>query len=285
MFSILTINAALQDVRLFSRSFYKPLAHVDKRMEELAIQIRKNNADLVCLQELFHSDYQRRFYSLLRPLYPYITGIASPGFKLRLGNELIILSKYPVTDEKLHRFKHATLEERLFTSKGIYSVQINTPDTGKIQIVNFHMTAGGTRQHPEHHSMESIRSNQIRQLLGILKTDMPVILAGDLNAGPEVSTYNYEQILNAGFIDAFVESGGTGVTWDPHNPLVANHRENHLPPQRIDHVFLNGAALKLFKPDKGRIVFNNPCIYISDTYTIPVSDHYGIHIDFRINKP
>ena len=284
MFSILTINAALQDVRLFARSLYRPLNHIDKRLQELAIQIRDNNPDLVCIQELFHADYQHQFFSLLQTTYPYATGFASPGFKLRLGNELIILSKYPLGEGQLHRFRQATFEERLFTSKGVYSIKVEIPDIGKIQVMNFHMTAGGLRQHPEHPVMESIRSNQIKQLLMTLNPEMPVILAGDLNAGTDVSTKNYNQILKEGFIDAFVESGGSGITWDPGNPLVANHGENHLPPQRIDHIFLNSVAAEILEPDKGEVVFNKPCIHINETHSIPVSDHYGIRIDFNLNK-
>ena len=284
MLSILTINAAIQDVRLFSRSFYRPVNHVTKRLQELAQQIKANNPDLVCLQELFHADFQNRLYSLLITTYPYAAGFAPTGFKLRLGNELIILSKYPVTDKKLYRFKHATLEEKLFTSKGIYIVTVDMPEIGEIQVINFHMTAGGLVQHPEQPQMEKIRSLQIQQLLTTVNPLKSVIMAGDLNAGPEVSIANYEQILSAGFKDAFIEAGGSGITWDPSNPLVANHGEHHLPPQRIDHIFLNNAAIKILKPCKSAVVLNKPSIHIDDADPIPVSDHYGLRVDFRIDR-
>ena len=93
--------------------------------------------------------------------------------------------------------------------------------------------------------MEHIRALQIRQLLGSLDGAMPTLLAGDLNAGLETSRTNYAEIISRGFIDAFVSCGGQGITWDPDNPLVANHGENHLPAQRIDHVFLDSSATDL----------------------------------------
>ena len=284
MFSVLTINAALQDVRLLSRSLYRPVGYINERLSVLAAEIRKLNPDIVCIQELFHHDLQQQFYSWLHAQYSHAAGFAKKGFKLRLGNELILLSRFPLTGGKHMRFRHASLEERLFTSKGSYRVFVTIPGVGEIQLINFHLTAGGIRQHPEHPVMENIRSLQIQQLLSMLSPGIPVILAGDLNAGPDVSIVNYEQILKAGFIDAFAESGGTGITWDPANPLVANHGENNLPPQRIDHIFLNSMAAKILKPDTGRVVLNALGIHLKDNHLIPVSDHYGIQVDFRINN-
>ena len=281
MLSVLTINAAIQDVRLLSRSFYRPLGYIDERLPELASQIREINADLVFVQELFHADYQKKIYTLLQSAYPFAAGFDSAGLKFRLGNELLVFSRYPLANGKLNRFSEASLEERLFTSKGMLCTDVTIPGTGKIQLVNFHVTAGGTRLHPEHPRMELVRSKQIQQLLENINHGAPVILAGDLNAGPETSTANYNQLLNAGFIDAFTTTGATGISWDPENPLVAANRESHLPPQRIDHIFVNSAAVKLLNPVAGKVVMSSPGIYTRDRNMIPVSDHYGILVDFK----
>ena len=130
--------------------------------------------------------------------------------------------------------------------------------------------------------MEYIRSLQIRQLLGSLDGTMPTLLVGDLNAGMETSRVNYNEIIGRGFTDAFLSGGGTGVTWDPDNPLVANSGENHLPPQRIDHVFLDSCARDLLVAEKGRIVMNDACVLLPGGEKIPVSDHYGVLVEFSI---
>jgi len=282
LFSLLTINAAIQDVRLFSRSVYRPLRHTLERLHGLARQISMLDPDIICIQEMYHHDLQSRLQALLRDRYLYMAGLGSTGLKMRLDNELLVMAKFPLTRGKLTRFRHAALEERLFTSKGYFETGINVPGAGTLRLINFHMTAGGIRQHPESPRMEHIRSLQIRQLLGSLDNGLPTVLAGDLNAGPETSRTNYDEIINHGFIDAFHDSGGTGYSWDPYNPLVANHGEGHLPAQRIDHVFLDPGAAAMLSPCSGRIVMQDECVSLPAGQKTTVSDHYGVLVEFKI---
>ena len=281
MFSLLTINAAIQDVRLFARSVYRPIRHTVERLCGLAGQIRSLDPDIICIQEMFHHDLQSRFHILLRDRYPHMAGLGKAGIKSRLDTELLVVSKYPLASGSLSRFRHAALEERLFTSKGFYSTEVSLPEAGTIRLVNFHMTAGGIHRHPESPRMEHIRTLQIRQLLDSLDGTLPTLLVGDLNAGMETSRANYNEIIGRGFTDAFVSGGGTGITWDPDNPLVANHGENHLPAQRIDHVFLDSCATDLLVAEKGRIVMHDACVSLPGGEKIPVSDHYGVLVHFR----
>lgn len=287
MFSLLTINAAIQDVRLFARSLYRPLRHTRERLHSLAHQIIKLEPDIICLQEMFHHDLQSNFHALLHHRYPYVVGLGSSGIKYRLDNELLTFSRFPLTRASLHRFRHAALEERLFTSKGFYRMEVHLPAVGTMQLINFHMTAGGLRHHPESPHMEHLRNLQIRQLLETLNGDMPTILAGDLNAGREVSRVNYDALINRGFTDAFQSGGGSGTSWDPANPLVAHYQENHLPPQRIDHVFLDPRAHELLTAGKAEIVLHEHCVTVPGGEQVPVSDHYGVLVHFgtrRIDK-
>jgi len=286
MLSILTFNAAIKDVRILGKSMYCPTAYIDKRLEALAEYLKNLNADIVCLQEVFHANFQHRLYSKLNATYPFAAGFARKGIKFRLGNELIIFSKYPLRNEVLIRFNHAALEERIFTSKGIYRVEIILPEIGKLHLYNFHMSAGGLLKHPESRHMESIRSAQIKQLLDDIPVDVPAILAGDLNAGPEASQKNYREILDEGYIDVFTLSDGRGISWDPENPLVKISNEGHLPPQRIDHVFANPITLKYLTPTNSRFVLDELLVKLDDGNTIPVSDHYGLQVNFNsINQP
>ena len=281
MISLLTINAAIQDVRLFSRSVYRPIRHTRERLHGLARQISSLDPDIICVQEMFHHDLQGRLHALLRDQYPHMAGLARAGIKFRLDNELLIIAKFPLAGGRLSRFRHAPTEEQLFTSKGFYGADVRLPGTGTIRLINFHMTAGGIRQHPESTHMERIRALQIRQLLDSLDRGLPTVLAGDLNAGMETSRTNYDAIISRGFIDAFQGCGGTGVTWDPDNPLVANYGESHLPAQRIDHVFLDSSAAHRLIPELGQIVMQDACVSLPEGQNIPVSDHYGVLVHFR----
>jgi len=92
------------------------------------------------------------------------------------------------------RIQPAKIEEKIFTSKGFYQVNLDIPGIGGLTIINVHMTAGGLRTHPEGKRSMDIRSRQIRQLLQHLPDDQPAIITGDINAGPESSQENYLQL-------------------------------------------------------------------------------------------
>ena len=281
MFNILTINAALQDLRIPGHSIYRPIAYIQQRLTELAAQIRQLDPDIVCLQELFHYNLQQQFYLLLEDRFPHACGFDRKGLKFRLGNELITLSKYPLKKGRFYRFKDAAVEEKIFTNKGFYIMYLVIPGAGEFQLINFHMTAGGLRHHPEAPAMEKIRSSQIQQVTEHTLSSMPVILAGDLNAGPGASRKNYDEIINACLTDTFTVAGGEGISWDPDNPLIQWHGEYHLPPQRVDHIFINKTAEQIIKPSVAKIVLDHASIRLTNGVKIPVSDHYGVQVFFK----
>ena len=280
MLSILSLNIAVQNVRILGRSFHRPLDHIEARLEKLISYLLGTDIDIVCFQELFHADYQHLVFSSVKSVFPYGTGFARKGMKFRLDNELLVLSKYPLTDGQLVRFQAAKPEERIFTSKGFYKVNLEIPEIGKLVLINAHMTAGGLRHHPEGEHSMNIRSKQIIQLLQHLPEEGPVIIVGDLNTGPEASRENYLQFIEAGLLDGFILAEGEGISWDPENPLVKNGTEHHLSPQRIDHILLNQAALKIFEPKNAEIVLTE-CSINAGINQIPVSDHYGVLIELH----
>ena len=275
----MTINAALQDIKILGQSVYRPVNFIHQRITELSRQLLDHSPDIICIQELFHQGLQQKVHDLLKPDYPYAKGFIENRFDFRLGNELLVFSKFPVKESRLFIFNNATLEERIFTRKGFFRVMIDSP-AGMIQLINIHMTAGGLNNHPEDRHMEKIRSGQIRQMIESISHDLPTFIGGDLNAGPDSSRINYQAILDEGFIDAFEMTGSSDITWDPENPLVITGDENHLPAQRIDHIFMNNKALDILKPVSGSVVLNENSILLADNSRIPVSDHYGLMVKF-----
>jgi endonuclease/exonuclease/phosphatase family metal-dependent hydrolase len=165
MLKVITFNAAILDVRIFNRSFFRPVDFIPQRLHQLAIVLEQSGADIIFLQEMFHRDKQDFLCQALQKSYPYVLGHAPPGWKFRLGNELLIFSRFSLTGGRLIRFKHAPAEELRHTSKGFYHLQVELPVVGKLNLVNFHMSAGGKHGHPESGIMESIRLRQIEQLL------------------------------------------------------------------------------------------------------------------------
>ncbi len=282
MISILTFNAGLLDVRVLGLPVHRPLPNVDERLNTLIAGLREIAADIVCLQEVYHRRHQRRLARQLHDLYPHCAGLRRHS--VRLGCDLMILSRYPVLASRQIRFLRAMPEESLFTNRGLQEVSIGWPDFGRLRLVHLHTSAGGLFRHPESAPAEAIRMQQLDQALALAAGTPhdPVLLVGDFNAGPEASRFQYQRILGARYSDAFLVGGGQGISWDPSNPLVARGKEWHLPPQRIDHLFLNNRAAELLRPVDARIVFDEPRVRLAGGVRLPLSDHYGVLVRLRV---
>jgi len=278
--SILTYNTALLDIRIFNHSVYCPVDSVSARAPRIARALLPLRLDIICLQEIFHHSLQVLFANQLQHEFPHAAGFARPGLKTRLGNELLTLSRFPVSEVQLIRFTHAPMEEKIFTSKGFYHCTVEIPGLGNIDLINFHTTAGGANTHPEHARMEELRHNQINQILAYSRKLDRVILAGDLNAGPQTSIRNYQQVLQSGYIDAFTSVKTEGYSWDPGNPLVANGRERHLPAQKIDHIFMSKSLSGILRPVAADIVLTGEGELAGGLQSL--SDHYGVMVEFEI---
>ncbi len=272
---IVTFNAAVQDIRALGRSLYCPVAWPRERLRQLPAALASLDADIICLQEMFHRPLQNWLRHALASRFPHAAEPQSQAPSLRVGNELMVLSRFPLTSARLHRFSDAALEERLFTSKGFLHVKAEIPGLGNIDLVNFHTTAGGARAHPESPAMEAIRARQISQLLDTVMPLPRTLVVGDLNAGPHTSTHIYGEMGVRGFVDAFAASGGRGMTWDPANPLVARGRESHLPAQQIDHIFLSAVLAECMTPESACVALREHNV-VTPEGNMPCSDHYAV---------
>ena len=280
--SVLSLNAALQDVQLLGRSVWRPLDHVGARLGALCDALLERAFDVVCLQECFHRPLQDRIVAALGERYPYVAGLARRGPKLRLGSELLVISAHPIEDARFVRFEVAQPEERLFSSMGFLVALVRLPVVGAVHVVDVHASAGGLLGgDPESRRSITLRSRQIAQMLDAIPGRGPVLLAGDLNAGPTASEPCYRQVLAAGFEDAFAAAGGAGASWDLDNPLVGADGEDPQYTQRIDHVFVNQAAGRLLSPHTARIVLDEARVTLANGRRVPISDHYAVEVVFR----
>lgn len=279
MLRILTLNTALQNIRLLGRNVYEPVPWTHERLTALPRAVRAYNPDIICLQECFHPVMQRHLQRALANEFPYCCGLSRSRPRLRLAADLLILSRWPLTGNRWQRFRDVTLEERVFARLGFLSCTIQLPDGSALDIINVHASAGGMNGHPEDPVMEQLRSRQIAQLLASVDTSRPAVIAGDLNAGPHTSIDNYRQLAADGWTDAFSAAGEAGITWDPDNPLVRLGDEPYLPPQRIDHVFCNTRATARLQTEEAEIILHERNLSIGGQ-RIPVSDHYGLLLAF-----
>ncbi len=207
-------------------------------------EIRHQNADIVCLQEFFHSydsswyqnlDYMRD--SLNYPYYYYSHDI--DGDKHFTGNA--IFSRYPIIDSGLIRYPRPSLPEalmhadirlknriiRVYTTH-LQSVQLGKTDYEKIEKIK-DVDEGLVSNSKTIFSKikkgvinRRIQTDIIRQVLG--DSPYPLIFCGDLNDIP--NSYTYFNI-RGDMQDAFLKKGfGIGRTFSAISPTL-----------RIDYIF------------------------------------------------
>ena len=236
-------------------------------------EIRLQNADILCLQEFFHS-YDSAWYhnldymqdSLHYPYYYYSHDI--DGDKHFTGNA--IFSRYPIIDSGLIRYPRPTLPEalmhvdirlknriiRVYTTH-LQSVQLGKTDYDKIDKIKegddgivfnsktiFSKIKKGAVS-------RKIQTDIIKQVLG--DSPYPLIFCGDLNDIP--NSYTYFKIRGE-MQDAFLKQGfGIGRTFAAISPTL-----------RIDYIF----ADRHFRVHQFKRIIKN------------YSDHYMLVSDIEL---
>lgn len=282
---LLTYNVGLLDFRIFGYfTVFSNPPHSVKRLPFIADAIRSRNADIVVLQEIYDEIHVNLITQKLRDMYPFISRQASGGI-LQFHNGLVILSKWPVTDQRLVRCDDAANLELLLASKSFLASTIDIPSVGRICVVNVHLTAGG-EQDPTSRSSEDCREKELRQVIDFINYEenngKPCILLGDFNCGPEASAINYEYVIKNGFRDTFLEAvhrSEQACTWHPDNILNKCGPHSRSPPQRIDHIMIS--QLDFWKPwevAEATITFNAEVVPIDSSTKSTISDHYGLEV-------
>ena len=286
MFSILTLNTFLLDVRLMGLfPLFRRAPHIKPRLAALGPALGENAPDVICLQEVFRRPHRHFLQQALKHDYPYVAGLESPGRPL--GTGLMVFSRHKIETSQIHEFSAAHFEERLVTRHGALCVSLEVPGLGRGEVITTHLTSGGLFRHPEAAGAEAVRKAQIGELLALAqkrraesKSDW-CLIAGDLNAGPESSLENYALMLESGYLDAFAgghEAGAPALTWDPANPIIWSGKNRRLPRQRIDHVFLHKGETGGGRPAplSAQVVFRERRVAIGKGERTPLSDHYGV---------
>src|SRR2546422_5405717 len=236
------MNLGLLKVDLLGVSIWEFTPFVEMRLHAAPSALREINADIVALQEIYRIRHRAFLAEALRDVYPYSYFTRRRRF-VGLDNGLMLLARYPIEGAGFVPFEHNMLDERLLAPKGFVHATAKVAGSGPVHLLNVHTTAGGFMHHPEAPRTREIRSRQIAQLLsaGQHAAGDAGLIVGDLNAGPGVSPENYKQVLDAGYVDAWVlppgQSNDTGgITWDVKNPLNKESPHASSPSQRIDYV-------------------------------------------------
>lgn len=275
---ILTLNTGLLRVSVAGRVLLE-VPHLEERLAALGAALADEQADVICLQEVFRRRDRSRVVAALARSHPYVADHAA-AWPL-LGHGLLVLSRHPVRDSRFVPFHARSPWQRLLVRQGVLLATVAVPGgVGDVCVLDVHTTAGG-RSGPEARSAERLRARQLEQLHALAAAQpLPAIVCGDLNAGPEASPANYGLLLARGYLDAFVEGGGAGTTWDPGNPLNTSGLFSRSPAQRIDHVLLDGRAAGLLEVEAVALVHDRPVVDVGGR-RVPLSDHSGVRVELR----
>jgi endonuclease/exonuclease/phosphatase family metal-dependent hydrolase len=237
--------------------------------------IKAQNADVVCLQEFFHSLdsswYQNLNYISENLHYPYYffshdldAGVHYTGS--------VIFSRYPIIDSGIIRYPRPTLPDalihtdikfnndtiRIYTTH-LQSLQFGKKDyerIGEIESAEDSLLSNSRTilsKIKKGFSYRSIQARIIEQILG--DSPYPVLFCADLNDVPNSYTY---ATVRGNMQDAFLKKGfGIGRTFSALSPTL-----------RIDYIFANNHfKIKQFT----RLVKN-------------YSDHFMLVADVEMNK-
>jgi endonuclease/exonuclease/phosphatase family metal-dependent hydrolase len=206
--------------------------------------IRQQNADVICLQEFFHSLdsawYQNLNYIRDNLNYPYwVFSHDVDGDVHYTGS--IIFSRYPIIDSGMIRFPRPSLPEALIHA----DIKLNN-DTIRVYTTHLQSLQFGKKDYERIGNIESvedsllsnsktilskikkglvnrsIQADLINEVLG--DSPYPVLFCADLNDVPD--SYSYFTVRN-GMQDAFLKKGfGIGRTFSAISPTL-----------RIDYIF------------------------------------------------
>lgn len=268
---LLTLNIGELEISLPYIGSFPLIIKKGARFRKFHSYIEKENYDVIMLQEISQTT-RTRLIKKLHHRYPYAAFDTSR--KLFRG-DLLILSRFPITEQKFVPYRANTLFERIPITKGVLKATIEV--SGRtITLFNTHLTSVGLTQSGTTARVERIRSEQIRDVLQFLhKQEHPVILAGDMNAGPETSPDNYEQLVST-FVDMFefcdIPHEGH-ITWTPTNPYTQKIYMSS-PDQQVDGFYIQAKDIVRLNADfYVEVVLKNPV----------VSDHYGVHMGITFN--
>ena len=206
--------------------------------------LKQQNADILCLQEFFHS-YDSTWYPNLNYItdslhYPYnYFSHDIDGDKHFTGS--VIFSRFPIIDSGLIRFPRPTLPEALMHADirlgnriiRVYTTHLQSPQLGKSDYKKIEQIKEGDYDLVSNSrtifskikwgiANRKIQTDIIRQVLG--DSPYPVVFCGDLNDIPNSYTYNK---IRGGMQDAFLKKGfGIGRTFASLSPTL-----------RIDYIF------------------------------------------------
>lgn len=261
-------------LRVLTCNIYNTSADWERRRPVLIDAMRQHAPDLVALQE-----------TVLIPGYDQARDVLDDGYHVVNSQARLpgswgasLASRWPVRN--VHELDQAVSPRaEPWCTTIIAEIDVPAP-IGPLLFVN-HFQSAHVAQEFEREQQALLAAQAIERM--VAEQDHHVILAGDLNAGPEAASVRFlmgRQSLagtSVCYLNAWdrLHPGKPGHTFTARSPLVAaEHRD--WPSQRLDHILLRfgeggGPSLDITGCE---VVFDQP---VNGVWP---SDHFGLVADF-----
>ncbi len=273
-------DGTIGGVRILTWNLWWKFGTWQQRQPAILAELRRANADVITVQEVFADDENGDQARLLADELGYhvIRSRRSDGSSQGFGNA--ILSREPLTF--VEQVALPDLEGESTSRTALIAVIESDP--GPRLLVTTHLTwqyhASATRQVQLQAIVEAVEQHRHRDGSA---DPLPVIITGDLNGTPESQELRRLTGLEPGyhpeliFIDAWAAVGeGIGHTWTRDNPHAA---DASWPRRRLDYVLVSWPRVKPFcSPVAAKLAGTEP-VSVDGHEAIVPSDHYALVVE------
>ncbi len=280
-FSILTYNVGLLEVKFFWYDILKPAKRLKQRFQKLASWIRKVNADIVFLQEIYNSKEKILLIKQLQDLYPYAIFYEKKSFlNIPINNALLILSKFPIENSKFIKFKNNFWFEKVFVKRGFiaFNTKINNFE---FFFINTHNVSRGLFYNQSSSLSKKYKTKQTYQVLNYFSWWADFI-AWDFNVWPDYLKDIYEILIKSWYVEvaSYLYPNKKFYTWNPsNNPLSISSLSKYEWNQKNDHIFVKKSLLNKLEIKDVKLVLKDKIVKVENKL-IPLSDHFWLYSYF-----
>lgn len=211
--------------------FLRPAILQDGQMERVSgigEYLLSADADVLVLQELFHTRARKALIRSLSVQYPFRTEVGKTSL-FGVSSGVMIFSKTPILEEEHVYFKRAIKADRLAVKGGVLAT-IEYRES-QVQIIGTHLQAGGGEKG------ENIRKEQLHHLLSLIKKEnrenRNTVFAGDFNIGQQSENFTYLLSILESENHAVDSEIKHTANFDDHGLYVSDGR-----PKWIDFILL-----------------------------------------------
>ena len=192
-------------------------------INNIAKELRRINADVVCIQELSFSGDDRTTVKVLNEIYPYIYYEIADTFLDGRSQCNAILSKYPFIEKNKSYVQEPGIDKNDYSKEGRIYLEVSIDYNDKVYNI------GTTHLSYTHRFEETeLKDKEVNKLIDIIKNKDNYIFTGDLNT---IKTSKYISKISEYYINH-----DTTNTWTT-KPFSYNGFEANELDYKLDYVF------------------------------------------------